>query len=832
MIFLSNVHGNPQMDLQDKGLIDSGYSRHMTRNMSYLTDYEEVGRGYVTFGGNLKGGKIKEKGINDETSGILKSFITMIENLVDHKVKVIRCDNETEFKNREMNQFCEMKGIMRQFIVARTPQQNGVVEKRNKTLIEAARTMLADSKTTTLSSMRPFGGHITILKTKDHLDKFNGKDDKRFYVGYSLNSKAFRVFNSRTRIVEENLHIRFSESTHNVVGTQSNDYASTKASDSAGQANQEKQDNVNITNNVNNVSSTVNAAGTNEDNKLPFDPNMPALEDVGTFNFSNKDEDDDEVADINNLDTTIQMDVKSAFLYGKIEEEVYVYQPPGFEDPNFPDRVYKVKKALYGLHQAPRAWKELCNAFERLMHEKFQMSSIGELTFFLGLQVKQKNDGIFISQDKYVAETLKKFGFTEVKNASTPMETQKPLLKDEDGEEEDVYIYRYQVNLKVSHLHVLKKIFRRDLRLADEEGVDCLLNSTIFQNLKLMRIIAVEKTKTTQALEITSLKRRVKKLKKKQRSRTHKLKRLYKVGLTARVDSSKDNQSLGKDVSKQGKKIHDIDAYEDITLVNDQDDAEMFDVNDLHGEEVFVEKEVADKEVNDDVQNVVKEVAEDINTGKLIVDATQVNVAGEVNAASITTTVSVDKGKALMIKEPVKPKKKDQVRLDEEVALKLQAEFDEEEQRLARESAQKEQELVEGSLKRAGEELTQESAKKQKVDDSKETTELKELIKIIPDEEEVAVNAIPLVVKCPKIVDWKIHKEGKKSYYQIIRADGSSKMYLVFNRMLKEFDREDLEDLYSLVKAKYGSTKPLEDLDLLLWGDLKTMFEPHVKDQV
>ncbi|GJV41926.1 putative ribonuclease H-like domain-containing protein [Tanacetum coccineum] len=82
----------------------------------------------------------------DETSGILKSFITGIENLVDHKVKVIRCDNGTEFKNKEMNQFCEMKGILRQFSVARTPQQNGVAKRRNMTLIEAARTMLADSK--------------------------------------------------------------------------------------------------------------------------------------------------------------------------------------------------------------------------------------------------------------------------------------------------------------------------------------------------------------------------------------------------------------------------------------------------------------------------------------------------------------------------------------------------------------------------------------------------------------------------------------------------------------------------------------------------------------
>nr|GEW77058.1 hypothetical protein [Tanacetum cinerariifolium] len=100
------------------------------------------------------------------------------------------------------------------------------------------------------------------------------------------------------------------------------------------------------------------------------------------------------------------------------------------------------------------------------------------------------------------------------------------------------------------------------------------------------------------------------------------------------------------------------------------------------------------------------------------------------------------------------------------------------------------------------------------------------------NEEEVAIDAIPLAVKSPKIIDWKIHKEENKSYYQIIRADGKSETYMVFNRMLKEFDREDLEELYNLVKSKYGSTRPVEDLDLLLWGDLETMFEPHVEDKV
>nr|GEX31629.1 hypothetical protein [Tanacetum cinerariifolium] len=227
-----------------------------------------------------------------------------------------------------------------------------------------------------------------------------------------------------------------------------------------------------------------------------------------------------------------KMDVKSAFLYGTFEEEVYVCQPPGFEDPDYPDKVYKVVKALYGLLQAPRAWyetlanyllengfqrekidqtlfikkqkgdilmvqvyvddiifgstnKDLCKAFEKLMKDKFQMSSMGKLTFFLGLKVKQKPDGIFISQDKYVAEILRKFVLTDEKSASTLIDTKKPLLKDPDGEDVDVHTYRsmigslmyltssrpdimfavcacphFQVTPKASHLHAVKRIFR------------------------------------------------------------------------------------------------------------------------------------------------------------------------------------------------------------------------------------------------------------------------------------------------------------------------------------------------------------------------------------
>ncbi|GJS69342.1 hypothetical protein Tco_0702183 [Tanacetum coccineum] len=185
----------------------------------------------------------------DETYRILRNFITEIENLKDLKVKIIRCDNGGEFRNKEMDDFCSRKGIKREFSNARTPQQNGVAERRNRTLIEAARTMLADAKlpvtfwaeavntacyvqnrvlvtkplnktpyelfngrAPAIGFLRPFGCHVMILNTLDHLGKFDAKGDEGFFVGYSLNSKAFRVYNKRTKHIEENLHINFLES--------------------------------------------------------------------------------------------------------------------------------------------------------------------------------------------------------------------------------------------------------------------------------------------------------------------------------------------------------------------------------------------------------------------------------------------------------------------------------------------------------------------------------------------------------------------------------------------------------------------------------------------
>ncbi|GJW80691.1 putative ribonuclease H-like domain-containing protein [Tanacetum coccineum] len=480
--------------------------------------------------------------------------------------------------------------------------------------------------------MRPFGCPVTILNILDHLGKFDGKADEGFFVGYSTNSKAFRVFNSRTRIVEENLHVKFSEETPNIVRNgpnwifdidaltismnykpviaenQTNGNAGTKENIDTGQdgkkivpdqeyilllllasdpslsksskdfldagfkpsGEEEKMDsehpenkdsevpntkeprvhqdqdvNVNSTNNINTVCPTVNVVDIESNivvENIVYgcidDPSMPNLEEIV---YSDDDEEVGAEADMNNLATTVpvnrkvtknvtehvepkkviqaltdpswieamqdellqfklqKMDVKSEFLYGIIEEEVYVCQPPGFEDPAFPNKVYKVEKDLYGLHQAPRAWyetlstslfengfrrgtidktlfikkdkddimlvhvyvhdiifgstkKSLCTEFEQMMHKRFEMSLMGELTLFL---------------------------------ANTPMESNKALLNDEEVADVDVHLYRsmigslmyqtasrpdimfvvcscarFQVTPKTSHLHAVKKIFR------------------------------------------------------------------------------------------------------------------------------------------------------------------------------------------------------------------------------------------------------------------------------------------------------------------------------------------------------------------------------------
>ncbi|GJY04664.1 putative ribonuclease H-like domain-containing protein [Tanacetum coccineum] len=171
----------------------------MTGNITYLLDLKDFDGGYVTFGRGAYGDRITGKvdipwvflTTKDETSEILKFFIKEVENLVDKKVKILRSDNETEFKNKVMDDFCREKGIKREYRVARTPQQNGVAGRKNRTLIEAAKTMVLivkpHNKTPyelfrgfkpAIGFMKPFGCHVTILNTLDNLGKFNGKSDE------------------------------------------------------------------------------------------------------------------------------------------------------------------------------------------------------------------------------------------------------------------------------------------------------------------------------------------------------------------------------------------------------------------------------------------------------------------------------------------------------------------------------------------------------------------------------------------------------------------------------------------------------------------------------
>nr|GEU62453.1 retrovirus-related Pol polyprotein from transposon TNT 1-94 [Tanacetum cinerariifolium] len=677
--------------------------------MSYLIDSKEIDGGYVAFGKNPKGGKITEK-----------------------------CTIKTE----AVNTACYVQNRVL------------VVKPHNKTLYE-----LFHGRTPTLSFMRQFGCPFTI--TIDHLGKFYGKADKGSGPDWLFDIDAL----TRTINYEPI-----------VAGIQSNGFAGTKASDNVGQTrkeiepvnyyillplwtvdppfsqnpksshddrskpssgggkkvdedlkneneckDQEKEDNVNNTNNVNTVSLTVYVAGTNENNKLPFDLNMPTLEDVSTFDFSKNDEDDGAMADMNNLDTTILV---SPIPTTRIHKDHHL------------DQVFRNKKDERGIiiRNKARLVAQGYTQEEEIEYDEVFAPVVRIEAIKLFLAYASFKDFVVYQMDvknAFIYGKIEKEVFTEVKTASIPMETQKPLLKDEDGEKEDVHMYRsmigslmyltysrpdimfavcacarYQVNPKVSHLYAVKRIFRKPKRkntqvpqpsgptesVADEavhkELGDSLVRvATIASSLEAEQdssakkpwgILLLKLDKDLSRYEIDSLKRRIKKLEKR--------------------------KSLGEDASKQERRIDDIDADDEITLVNDADN-EMFDVDDLSGEEVFVAGQ------NDNVVEEVVNVAQ-VSTGATTITAEEITLAQtlealktskhkvkgivfqELGKSTTTTTISSkqlqDKGKGIIIKEPVKPKNKDQIRLDEEADLKLQAEFDEEE-RLTRESDEKEQ---------------------------------------------------------------------------------------------------------------------------------------------
>ncbi|GKA72052.1 hypothetical protein Tco_0778268 [Tanacetum coccineum] len=349
-----------------------------------------------------------------------------------------------------------------------------------------------------------------------------------------------------------------------------------------------------------------------------------------------------------------------------------------------------------------------------------------------------------------------------------------------------------------------KKQPRRKQRKDTEELMDLCTN---LQD----RVLALETTKTNQALEIKSSKRRVKRLEKKQRSRTHKLKRLYKGDeVIANVVAT----TVGDTTTTTNVEVTLAQALIEIKTSKPKAKGIVF-------------KEPSESTTTTTPTPIVssQQLSQVKDKAKFNKEERVAREKEEVNATLIAQWNDIQ----------------DKVETDYELAERLQQEEQEE---LTIEEKSKLTELIEeglktteteqqeSSIKRAGDELEHEKAKKQKIDDDQEEAEMKKLMEIVFDEEEIAVDVVPLATKPPSIVDWKVIKEGKIGYYQIIRANGSAKRYSSFLQMLRDFDREDLETLWKWVKAKHGDTRPEEGYERVLWGDLKVMFEPNVKDIV
>ncbi|GJV36635.1 putative ribonuclease H-like domain-containing protein [Tanacetum coccineum] len=448
-------------------------------------------------------------------SQVTRPFNTNKNNIFNKKVNTVRV-KDTTARDRAVAEAVNTTW----YVLNRV----SVIKPHNKTPYE-----LIHRRTPLIDFMKPFGCPVTILNTRDHLGEFDEKANEGFFVGYYVIFDVDSLTKSMNYVpvVAKNQTNDIAGTRDNIVAGQAKkkiepeqDRASDKGEEDEQDTRseferllqQEKQ--TNSTNCFNTVGTPVSAVGpsfTNDDPSslvnaaeasnafenhlfervshfknafsLPHVPNVFSIDDTGSFGNAYDDEDVGAEADLNNLETTMNvspipitridkdhpkdqiigdlnlaiqtrrmtkisdehamMDVKSAFLYGTIEEEVYVCQPPGFEDPYFPNKVYKVEKALYGLHQAPRAWYETLSTY--LIENGFRRGTIDKTLFIKkdkgDILLVQKEDGIFISQDKYVAEILKKFDFATVKTASTLIETNKALVKDEEAEAVDVHLY-------------------------------------------------------------------------------------------------------------------------------------------------------------------------------------------------------------------------------------------------------------------------------------------------------------------------------------------------------------------------------------------------------
>nr|GEZ75607.1 putative LRR receptor-like protein kinase [Tanacetum cinerariifolium] len=399
-----------QKNIDDKGYWDSGCSRHMTGNISYLSDFEPFDGGYVSFGqggckitgkGTIKTGKLEFENVYFVKD--LKYNMFSVSQICDNKNGVLFTDVECIVLGRNLKLLDDAN------ILLRTPRQHNMVlvnKSQNKTLYE-----LFNGRTPAIGFLKPFGCHVMILNTLDNLRKFEAKGDEGYFIGYSMSSKAFKVFNKRTRRVKENLHVEFLENkaieksagpnwlfdidsltkSMNYVpvdaGTHSTNISGTKVT-----ANQEVKKDVSPLRYIVLPNWAHDALLETSSSKPHVESSTQVPEGSGNLNLtvssSNPPTDQMETLTVESPIPT--MDVNSAFLYGTIDEEIYVMQPPGFQDPAFPAKVYKVEKAMYGLHQAPRAWYGTLSKY--LLKNGFQRGTIDQTLFI----IRQREDFILV----------------------------------------------------------------------------------------------------------------------------------------------------------------------------------------------------------------------------------------------------------------------------------------------------------------------------------------------------------------------------------------------------------------------------------------------------
>ncbi|WVZ52390.1 hypothetical protein U9M48_003454 [Paspalum notatum var. saurae] len=416
----------------------------------------------------------------DEAFGFVRDLVLRLRNKSHKAMRAIRTDNGGEFRNSRFENFCRDLGLEHQFSSPYTPPQNGVVECKNRTLAEMARTMLDEHRTprrfwaqavNTTCYIANWIFLCFVLKKAGHLDKFESRCLDRIFLGYASSSWAFHVWILEAKQVvetcddEDGTPIFEDEEGADDVGDAGATAAAAAPAPFATSSDDEGEP-------LPMASSSLPRQQAHAEGGPTEDAGRILLAFAASKGFKLQ-----------------QMDIKSAFLNGFIEEEVYVRQPPGFVSVRFPDRVYKLRKALYGLKQALRAWyamlksfllkfgfvmgsvdktlfllsrggdtlivqiyvddiifggssHALVSSFAEQMSREFEISLMGELQFFLGLQIKQGPEGTFVHQPKYTRDILKKFEMGDSKPMTTPMSTNTALDANKDGEAVDQKEFR------------------------------------------------------------------------------------------------------------------------------------------------------------------------------------------------------------------------------------------------------------------------------------------------------------------------------------------------------------------------------------------------------